>query len=147
MGAKWSSPIWKEVYDANKATYSLHCDNFVSRGLQRTIRNTGKTVPLYHRGLLGKRPSEDTVCTPPVIQGLKQEYKKRGSGQRLTVTVTTCPAVFIHVRMPQNYMTHLWCPVDTSHHFLQWLFMLCLCSVTCWSVRYVELQLVEHIHT
>ena len=61
----------KKKHDLLKATYPLHNDNFVSRGLPGTNRKIAKRVTLYHRELLKKRPSPGpTFCTESVIQGL-----------------------------------------------------------------------------
>jgi hypothetical protein len=51
-------------------TYLLHNDNFVSRGLQKTNKQIGKSVILKHRDLLKKIPRLGIFCTQSVKQGL-----------------------------------------------------------------------------
>ena len=69
---KESIRIWKKhVGSLKKKICSLHNDNFVSRGLQRTNRKTGKIVIAYHREMLKKRWRMGALFTQLVIQGLK----------------------------------------------------------------------------
>ena len=66
MCTEWSIWIWGWGGKQNKRTmYSLHNDNFMSRGLQRTNKKT-----LYHWELLSKRPRLGSYYTQSVIQGL-----------------------------------------------------------------------------
>jgi len=47
FGSLPSSILWKNITFWKKTTYSLHNDNFISRGHHRTNRKIGKIVTIY----------------------------------------------------------------------------------------------------
>ena len=79
MELRWvqNGTLGFEKIQYTKKPYSRRNVNFVPWRFERTNTKVGKTVTLYHRELLKKRPSLSTFCTYSLVQSLMRSFLKK----------------------------------------------------------------------